>query len=53
MGAESILYLKAGRRSLIARVFGEHLYQSGEKLQVHINLEKAQLFDAETERAIT
>jgi multiple sugar transport system ATP-binding protein len=49
MGAESIIYLKTGGRSLTARIFGEHHYQSGEKFTAHINLEKAHLFDAETE----
>jgi hypothetical protein len=45
--------LKAGGCSLIGRVPGERLYKKGEKLTVHINLEKAHLFDAETENVIT
>lgn len=53
MGAESIIYLKAGCRNLIARVFGEHLYRDGEKLTIHVNLEKVHLFDSETEKVIT
>ncbi len=53
MGAESILYLKAGGSSLIGRVPGEHLYKKGEKLTMHLHLEKAHLFDAESEIAIT
>ncbi len=53
MGAESVIYLKASGRSLIARIFGEHLYQPGEKLEIYINLDKAHLFDAETGNVIT
>ena len=30
MGAEAIIYLKAGARSLITRVYGEHLYKPGQ-----------------------
>jgi multiple sugar transport system ATP-binding protein len=52
MGAESIIYLKTGRRSLVARVFGERLYQTGDQLEIYVNLEKAHLFDAETEGII-
>lgn len=53
MGAESVIYLKTNSRSLTARIFGEHHYQPGEKFTAHINLEKAHLFDAETENVIT
>jgi multiple sugar transport system ATP-binding protein len=52
MGAESIIYLKAGSRHLIARIFGEHFPQPGESMQLYLNLEKAHLFDAETGNAI-
>ena len=52
MGAESIIYLKAGGRSLIARVYGEHLYKPGAQFTTHIQLEKAHLFDLETENRI-
>jgi len=53
LGGESIIYLKAGARSLTARIFGEHFYRAGEKLELFINMEKAHLFDAETGNAIT
>ena len=53
MGAESILSLKSGALSVTARVYGEHLYKPGEKFTAHINVEKAHLFDAETEALIT
>jgi multiple sugar transport system ATP-binding protein len=52
MGSESLVYLKAGTGSLIARIPGEHLYHLGETLTVQLNLEKAHLFDAETENII-
>jgi multiple sugar transport system ATP-binding protein len=53
MGAESIIYLKSGGRSLTARIFGEHHYQPGERFAAHIKLEKAHLFNAETGNAIS
>ena len=52
MGAESIIYLKGSGRSLIARVYGEHLYQPGETFTTHIQLEKAHLFDPATENRL-
>jgi|SRR5271166_4539668 len=52
MGSESLVYLKAGTGNLIARIPGEHLYHLGEALTVQLNLEKAHLFDAETENVI-
>ena len=52
MGAESILYLKAGGSSLVGRVPGEHLYKKGERLTIYIRLDKAHMFDAESENVI-
>jgi multiple sugar transport system ATP-binding protein len=52
MGSESLVYLKAGTGNLIARIPGERLYHLGEALTVQLNLEKAHLFDAETENII-
>jgi multiple sugar transport system ATP-binding protein len=52
MGAESIIYLQGSGRSLIARVYGEHFYKPGEQFTTHIQLEKAHLFDLETENRI-
>ncbi|MBV9732953.1 MAG: sn-glycerol-3-phosphate ABC transporter ATP-binding protein UgpC, partial [Verrucomicrobia bacterium] len=40
MGAESIVYLKTGTGYLIARIQGEHLYQLGQKLTVHLAADK-------------
>ncbi|MBV9272906.1 MAG: sn-glycerol-3-phosphate ABC transporter ATP-binding protein UgpC [Verrucomicrobia bacterium] len=52
MGAESIVYLKTGSGYLIARIPGERLYRLGEKITVHLNLEKAALFDPDTQEVI-
>jgi multiple sugar transport system ATP-binding protein len=52
MGSESIVYLKTGTGNLIARLHGEHLYQIGEKITVHLNHDKASLFDPETQQVI-
>jgi multiple sugar transport system ATP-binding protein len=52
MGAEAIIYLKAEGRSLVARVYGEHIHKPGEPFAIHLNLEQAHLFDAETGNVI-
>jgi multiple sugar transport system ATP-binding protein len=52
MGSESIVYLKTGNGYLIARIPGEHLYQLGQKLTVHINADKVTLLDPETQNVI-
>jgi multiple sugar transport system ATP-binding protein len=52
MGSESIVYLKTGGGYLIARIQGEHLYQLGQKLTVHLAADKVTLFDPETQKVI-
>ncbi len=52
MGSESLVYLKAGTGNLISRIHGEHLFQMGQPLTVHVNMDKAMLFDTETENVI-
>jgi len=52
MGSESIVYMKAGAGYLIARLQGEHLYQLGQKLTVHLSGEKVTFFDPETQQVI-
>jgi multiple sugar transport system ATP-binding protein len=52
MGSESIVYLKTGTGYLIARIQGEHLYQLGQKLTVHLSGDKVTLFDPETQKVI-
>ena len=52
MGSESLVYLRAGTGSLIAKVQGEKMFHHGDSANVQLNLNKAHLFDAETEEAI-
>jgi multiple sugar transport system ATP-binding protein len=52
MGSESLVYLRAGTGNLIARIHGEALYHMGQPLTVYVNLDKATLFDTETEGVI-
>jgi len=52
MGSESIVYMKAGAGYLIARLQGEHLYELGQKLTVHLSAEKVIFFDPETQQVI-
>ena len=52
MGAESIIHLKGGGRGLIARVYGEHVCKPGEPFTTHIQLDKAHLFDPQTENRL-
>jgi len=52
MGSESIVYMKTGTGYLIARIQGEHLYQLGQKLTVHLSSDKVTLFDPETQKVI-
>jgi multiple sugar transport system ATP-binding protein len=52
MGSESLVYMKAGSGNLIARIHGEHLFQLGEPITVQLNMDKATLFDAETEQVV-
>jgi multiple sugar transport system ATP-binding protein len=52
MGSESIVYLKTGGGTLIARIHGEHLFRLGQELTVYVNMEKVVLFDTETEDVI-
>jgi multiple sugar transport system ATP-binding protein len=52
MGSESIVYLKAGKGNLIARIPGEHLFHLGEEVSIRLDLDKVTLFDPETEQVI-
>jgi multiple sugar transport system ATP-binding protein len=52
MGSESLVYMKAGTGNMIARIHGEHLFQLGELITVQLNMDKATLFDAETEEVV-
>jgi multiple sugar transport system ATP-binding protein len=52
MGSESLVYLKTGSSSLIARIHGEHVFRMGDPVTVYVNMEKVSMFDAETEAVI-
>lgn len=53
LGAETMLYLKAGDTELVSRVEARDFRQPGEKITVTLNLNKAHFFDKETEILIT
>ena len=53
MGSESLVYLKAGSISLIARIQGDHIFHLGEKLTVQVDLDKVTFFDPSTEKVIS
>ncbi|MGA7394842.1 MAG: TOBE domain-containing protein [Terrimicrobiaceae bacterium] len=52
MGSESLVYLKTGSGSLIARIQGDHIFHLGEDVGAHFDLERVTLFDPKTESVI-
>jgi multiple sugar transport system ATP-binding protein len=52
MGAETLLYLDTGATSFIARVRPTDLFEPNQRVKVLVNVEKAHLFDAQTEQAL-
>jgi multiple sugar transport system ATP-binding protein len=52
MGSESLVYLKTTTGNVIARIQSENLFHPGEEVTVQLDLEKACLFDVESEKAI-
>jgi len=52
MGAESMVYLRAGEHSLVASLDSATCAAEGEALKVALNLSKCHLFDAKTEETI-
>jgi multiple sugar transport system ATP-binding protein len=53
MGAESMVYLRAGSHSLVASLDSATSAQEGEPLDLALNLDRAHLFDAESGETIT
>ncbi|WP_374284342.1 ABC transporter ATP-binding protein [Lactococcus sp.] len=49
LGAETMLYLKAGSTEFVSRVEARDFRNPGEKITVALNLNKAHFFDVETE----
>jgi len=52
MGAESMVYLRAGDHSLVASLDSATCAAEGEELQVVLNLSRSHLFDASTDETI-
>ena len=52
MGSESIVYLKTGTGSIIARIQGDHIFHLGEQVVAHFDLDKVTLFDPKTEQVL-
>ena len=48
MGAESMVYLRAGEHSLVASLDSETCAKEGAQLEVALNLDRAHLFDADS-----
>ena len=51
-GGESYLYLTCNGHSITARVDADAMRQSGEQIQIAIDMEKIKLFDSDTEHTI-
>ncbi len=52
MGAESVIYLRAGEESVIGSFSGDTPAAEGQPMEVIFNMEKAHLFDTDTDQAI-
>jgi multiple sugar transport system ATP-binding protein len=52
MGSESLVYLKTGSGSVIARIHGDHIFHLGEDVPAYFDMEKATFFDPRTENVI-
>ena len=52
LGAETMLYLKAGSTEFVSRVEARDFRHPGEKITVALNLNKSHFFDAQTEHRI-
>jgi multiple sugar transport system ATP-binding protein len=52
MGAETLLYLDTGAHSFIARVRATDRFDVGQKVHITLQMDKAHLFDPQTENVI-
>ena len=52
MGSESLVYLKTGSGSIIARIQGDHVFHFGEDVAAYFDLERVTLFDPKTENVL-
>jgi multiple sugar transport system ATP-binding protein len=53
MGAETLLYLQMAEHMLIGRIQNDRMFRRNETIALHMNLDKAALFDPETEQVLT
>ena len=49
MGSESLVYLKTGSGSIIARIQGDHIFHLGEDVPAYFEMDRATFFDPKTE----
>jgi multiple sugar transport system ATP-binding protein len=52
MGSESLVYLKTGSGSIIARIHGDHIFHLGEDVAAYFDMDKATFFDPKTENVL-
>jgi multiple sugar transport system ATP-binding protein len=52
MGSESLVYLKTGSGSIIARIHGDHIFHLDEDVPAYFDMDKATFFDPKTENVI-
>jgi multiple sugar transport system ATP-binding protein len=52
MGSESLVYLKTGSGSIIARIQGDHIFHLGEDVPAYFEMEKGTFFDPKTENML-
>jgi multiple sugar transport system ATP-binding protein len=52
MGAETYLYMDSGAESFIAKVHSGDKYDINQTVKLHFNMEKAHLFDPESEKVL-
>jgi multiple sugar transport system ATP-binding protein len=52
MGSESLVYLKTGTGSVIARIQGDHIFHQGDGVDAYFEMDKGRLFDPTTEQVL-
>ncbi len=52
MGSESLVYLKTGSGSIIARIQGDHIFHLNDDVEAYFDMDKGRLFDPSTEQVI-
>ena len=52
MGSESLVYLKTGSGSIIARIHGDHIFHLGEDVPAYFDMDKGTFFDPKTENVL-